>query len=72
MKSILVQLDEPTYQALNRIAPASKRRRSGFVREAIRKAIRQAEYERIRLAYLAQPDSEADASDWSTPEEYKP
>ncbi len=72
MKSVLIQLDEPTYHALNQVAPASKRRRSRFVREAIRKAIRQAEYERIRLAYLAQPDSEADASDWSTPEEYKP
>jgi len=30
------------------------------------------EYERIRQAYLAQPDSEAEADDWSTVEEYKP
>ena len=72
MKPLLVQLDEPTYRALNRIAPPAKRRRSQFIREAIRKAVRQAEYERIRLAYLSQPDSEADASDWTTPEEYKP
>ena len=71
MKSISVWLDEHTYQALNRVAPAGKRGRSQFVRQAIRKAIRHAEYERMRLAYLAQPDSEAGASDWSTPEEYK-
>ena len=39
MKSFLIQLDEPTCRALNRIAPARKRRRSQIIREAIRKAI---------------------------------
>ncbi|MBZ5590717.1 MAG: hypothetical protein LAP39_00660 [Acidobacteriia bacterium] len=72
MKSILVELDEPTHAALNHIAPAAKRLRAQFIREAIRKAIREAEYEQIRQAYLAQPDSEAEADDWSTAEEYKP
>ena len=72
MKSILVELDGPTYAALNHIAPAAKRLRAQFIREAIRRAIREAEYERIRQAYLAQPDSEAEADDWSTAEEYKP
>jgi predicted transcriptional regulator len=72
MKSILVELDESTYAALNHIAPAAKRLRAQFIREAVRKAIREAEYERIRQAYLAQPDSEAEADDWSTAEEYKP
>ena len=72
MRSILVQIDEPTYRALSKIAPAAKRRRSQFIREAVRKAILDAEEERIRQAYLAQPDSAEDADDWSSPEEYKP
>ena len=72
MKSVLIELDEPIYKALNQIAPAAKRQRAQFIRNAIRKAILEAEYERIRAAYLAQPDSEAEVDDWSTAEEYKP
>jgi metal-responsive CopG/Arc/MetJ family transcriptional regulator len=71
MKSLLVQLDEPTLRALNRVAPAAKRQRAEFVRAAIRKAIRESEEERMRKAYLAQPDSEAEADDWSNAEEWK-
>jgi hypothetical protein len=71
MKSLLVQLDEPTYRALNRIAPAAKRQRAEFVRSAIRRAIRLTEEERTRLAYLKRPDSEAEADDWSNAEEWK-
>jgi len=72
MKSFLVQLDEPTYRALNRLAPPRQRRRSRFIRDAIRRAIREAEYAAIRAAYEAQPDSEAEADDWSTAEEFHP
>jgi len=72
MKSVLIELDEPTYRALNHIAPAAKRQRTQFIRNAIRKAIREAQYEQVRRGYLAQPDSEAEADDWSTAEEYKP
>lgn len=71
MKSLLVQLDEPTYRALNRIAPAAKRQRAEFVRTAIRKAIRETEEERTRRAYLELPDSEVEADDWSTAEQWK-
>lgn len=67
MKSLLIQLDEPTYGALNRIAPAA-RKRADFVRAAIRKAILEAEEGRTRRAYLQQPDSEAEADDWSNAE----
>ena len=70
MKSVRIHLDEPIYAALNHIAPG-RRLRAQFIRDATRKAIREVEYERIRQAYLAQPDSEAEADDWSTPEEYK-
>ena len=69
---VAIDLDEPTYKALNQIAPAAKRQRAQFIRNAIRKAILEAEYERIRAAYVRQPDSEAEADDWSTAEEYKP
>ena len=71
MKSILVQLDDATYRALNQVAPAAKRRQSEFIREAIRKAVREAEYAAIRAAYAARPDSESEADDWSSAEEYK-
>jgi metal-responsive CopG/Arc/MetJ family transcriptional regulator len=69
MQSLLVQLDDPTFRALNRVA--AKRRRAEFVRAAIRKAIREAEEERTRLAYLEQPDSERGADDWANAEEWK-
>jgi len=72
MKSLLVQIDESTFRSLNRIAPAAKRQRAEFVRAAIRKAIREAEEEHMRKAYLAQPDCPAEADDWSNPEEWKP
>lgn len=72
MKSLLVQLDEPIYRAFNRIAPATKRKRAEFVRTAIRKAIRETEEERTRRAYMEQPDTETEADDWSSVEEWKP
>jgi metal-responsive CopG/Arc/MetJ family transcriptional regulator len=72
MKSLLVQLDEQTLAALNRVAAPTKRKRSDFMRQAIRKAIRQAEYKAMREAYRKQPDSAADADGWSTAEEYRP
>jgi metal-responsive CopG/Arc/MetJ family transcriptional regulator len=72
MKSLLVQIDEPTYRALNRLAPAAKRKRAEFVRAAIKKAIREAEETRTRAAYVSQPDLEAEADDWSTAEGWKP
>ena len=71
MKPLLVQLDEPTYRALNRIAPARLRKRAEFVRAAIRNAIRDAEEKRTREAYLEKPDSSVDADDWATADEWK-
>ncbi len=72
MKSLLIQVDDQTLAALNRVAEPGKRKRSEFVRQAIRNAIREAEYRAMREAYRKQPDSLADADDWSTAEEYKP
>jgi hypothetical protein len=65
MKRLLIQLDK-------RSAAPGKRRRSEFVRQAIRKAIRDAEYQAMREAYRKQPDSAVDADDWSAAEAYTP
>jgi len=72
MPSILIQLDDSTLKSLNKIAPAAKRQRAEFVRQAVKDAIRKREYEQIREAYLRQPDSAADADDWSSAEDWKP
>jgi metal-responsive CopG/Arc/MetJ family transcriptional regulator len=72
MKALLIQLDEPTLVALNRVAAPGKRKRSEFVRQAIRQAIRQAEYRGMRDAYRQQPDSAQDADDWSTAGDFQP
>lgn len=72
MPSILIQIDEPLLKALNKVAPAAKRKRAEFIRNAVRETIRRHEYEQIREAYLRQPDSVTDADDWSNAEEWKP
>ena len=71
MPAVLIHLDDFTFQALNRLAPAASRKRTEFIRSAIRRAIREQEFARIRQAYAAQPDSEQEADDWSNPEEFQ-
>jgi len=70
MKSLLVQLPDPTYRAITRVAP--KRKRAEFIRAAIRTALYAAEEERMRIAYLKQPHTESWADDWANCEERKP
>ena len=72
MQSLLVTLDEPTLEALNRLAPPGERRRMKFLRDAIRKAVLTEMERRARSGYEAKPDSETEADDWSTAEEYRP
>jgi hypothetical protein len=57
--------------SIDRSAAPGKRQRPEFVRQAIRKAIRQAEYHGMREAYCKQPDPVLDADDWSTAEDYQ-
>ena len=71
MPSILIQLDEPTLKALDRVAPAAKRQRAEFVRQAVKTAIRKREYAKIREGYLGRPDSADEADDWSNAEEFR-
>ncbi len=51
MPSILIQLDESLLKSLNKVAPAAKRQRAEFIRQAVKEAIRKREYEAIRDAY---------------------
>ncbi|HLH17655.1 MAG TPA: hypothetical protein VKX45_10560 [Bryobacteraceae bacterium] len=71
MPSVLVQFDEATMRRLNQIAPSAKRQRTEFIRRAVKDAIRRYEFERMREVYRRMPDSESDADDWSTSEEFE-
>ena len=71
MPSILIQVDEPLLRSLNKVAPAAKRQRAEFIRQAVRDAIRKLEYEQIREAYRLQPDSADKGDDWSNAEDWK-
>ena len=71
MPSILIQIDDATYKALDQVAPAAKRQRAEFIRQAIKEAIRKREYARIRDAYRKQPDSATEADDWSNCEDFE-
>jgi len=72
MQSLLIQLDDVTLRKLNQLAPAARRQRAQFVRDAIKAAIRRAEYQHIREAYRAKPDTESEADNWANAEEYRP
>jgi predicted transcriptional regulator len=69
MPALLVHLDDATIRALEKIA--AKRKRSEFIRSAIKRAIRDAEYERMRRAYAERPDSETEADEWPNAEEHR-
>jgi metal-responsive CopG/Arc/MetJ family transcriptional regulator len=71
MQSILIQLDESLLRSLDKVAPAGKRQRAEFIRQAVQDAIRKCEYEAIREAYRRQPDSAEDADNWSNADEWK-
>lgn len=57
VKQILVELDAETAARLERAAPARSRRRSEFIRGAIRRALWELEERDTRAAYLRDPDT---------------
>ena len=61
MKQLLIELDDETAEKLERVAPARSRRRSQFVRTAIRRALWELEEQATAEAYRTQPDSGDDA-----------
>ncbi len=71
MPSVLIHLDDATYRTLNKVAPPDKRQRTEFVRQAIREAIRQREFARMREAYVKQPDSKPQRDDWTNWEPFE-
>jgi len=60
MKQLLVEIDEETAARLESVAPSRSRRRSEFVRAAIRRALWELEERGTAEAYVRTPDSAAD------------
>ena len=58
MKQLIVEVDEPLARELERVAPARSRRRSAFVRTALRRALDELAEARMAEAYRTQPDVE--------------
>ncbi|MGA7237551.1 MAG: hypothetical protein WBY44_17835 [Bryobacteraceae bacterium] len=70
MSQVLIHFDEATLRAIDRIAPAARRKRADFIRQAVKDAIFREETERMREAYRLQPDSAEGAESWDLPEEW--
>lgn len=58
MKQILIELDDATAKRLEAVAPARSRRRSQFIREAVRRLLDQLEERGMEAAYRRAPDVE--------------
>jgi metal-responsive CopG/Arc/MetJ family transcriptional regulator len=71
MPQVLIQFDEAALKAIDRIAPAAKRKRADFIRPAAKDAISRQETDRMREAYRLQPDSVEGSDVWELPEEWK-
>jgi hypothetical protein len=67
--NVLLSIDDELAKLLERVAPAKSRKRSIFIRAALRKAILEAEEVRTREAYARLPDTRDDVpfdpSAWS-------
>ena len=57
MKQLLIEVDEETAKRLEQFAPARSRRRSEFIRMAIRKALWEIEEQKTACAYAEKSDS---------------
>jgi Arc/MetJ-type ribon-helix-helix transcriptional regulator len=57
MKSVLIELDDEVAARLEQVAPGRSRRRSEFIRNAIREALWHLEEQATAEAYRRQPDS---------------
>lgn len=57
MKQLLVEVDDRTAEELERVAPARSRKRSEFVRNALRRALWEQKERATREAYLRVPDT---------------
>lgn len=71
MPQVLIHFDEATLKAIDRVAPAAKRKRADFIRRAVKDAIFQQDTDRMRKAYQLQPDTGEGSDAWELPEEWK-
>ncbi|MGH9366291.1 MAG: hypothetical protein ACRD3M_01295 [Thermoanaerobaculia bacterium] len=55
-KQVIVELDDATAAELEAVAPSRARRRSEFVRRALRRALDAALEQRMAAAYARRPD----------------
>ena len=58
MKTLIVELDDETAAKLEQVAPGRARRRSEFIRNAVRKALWEIEEQSTAQAYRRQPDTD--------------
>jgi hypothetical protein len=56
VKQVIIELDEPLARELERVAPARSRKRSAFVRAALRRALDELAEARMAEAYRSRPD----------------
>ena len=61
MKQLLIEVDDDVLTKLELVAPGRARRRSEFIRNAIRRALWELEERATAEAYGRQPDSSMDA-----------
>ena len=61
VKRLVIEINEDLAKELERVAPARSRRRSEFIRAAIRRALRELQERETVEAYARQPDSARDA-----------
>lgn len=57
MKQLLVEIEDDDARRLEQVAPARSRKRSEFIRSAIRRALWEIEERATRKAYKRYPDS---------------
>jgi hypothetical protein len=70
MTAVLVELDDDVAARLERVAPARSRRRSEFIRNAIRRALWELEEQATAEAYRQHPDTPVaylSPDAWETP-----
>ena len=60
MKQLLIEVEDDIAAKLEQVAPGRARRRSEFVRNAIRRALWELEEAATAAAYRAQPDAAAE------------
>ena len=61
MKSLLIELDDEMAARLEQVAPGRSRRRSEFIRTAVRRALWELEEQATAEAYRRVPDTAAEA-----------